>query len=364
MLVACSRCSAPRSSRAPADLRGHQLGHVVVECDPHLARQAADDFEPHGKVGQLDIAHQPARQPRHQLLAQRLQLARAMRSLASTICRPSAKQHVERVEQFVERRPLAREELDVVEQQQIGPATFLPEAGQSRAAQCFDEAGDELLGRQIDGPRARVRVRDTRRGSPAASASCRRPSDRRTSTGDACCKSAGGHFGRTNGIFVAGPDDHALQTSAPCARPASAPTGEVAPFGSHDRKRCRLRNDFRTRFRSRKWFIRRPSARFAGGAIAPDCRTKATHRPRIRHARRRPAGRLTTRTHVRGEISPQPIARESARRHDGQRSRRRGETPCAGRTTIRSDPGRSVSARRVRKSATTSISSMTTSCVL
>ena len=44
---------------------------------------------------------------------------------------PFGQQHVERVEQFVERRPLAGEELHVVEQEQIGTTTFLPEAGQA-----------------------------------------------------------------------------------------------------------------------------------------------------------------------------------------------------------------------------------------
>ena len=103
--------------------------------------------------------------------------------------RPVARQHelpavgeqrVDRVLQFFERPRLADEELQVVDHQQIGPAALLAKAGQAAAAHRFDETRRELLGRQIHGRRPADVAGDIRARSPAADASCRRPSARRT----------------------------------------------------------------------------------------------------------------------------------------------------------------------------------------
>ena len=67
-------------------------------------------------------------------------------------------QRIEGVRQLVERRPFADEKLNVVDHQEVSAATLLPETRQPRSAQRFDEARDELLGRKIHSPLARMRV--------------------------------------------------------------------------------------------------------------------------------------------------------------------------------------------------------------
>ena len=123
---------APAQLAGPAaDLRRHELGHVLFELDAHFAGQPATISSRMAKSGSWRLQTSPL-------------ASRETSSLPSGCSSPSdaiagehdlpafGQQHVERVQQFVERRPLAGEKLHVVEQQQVGAAALLPEAGQAR----------------------------------------------------------------------------------------------------------------------------------------------------------------------------------------------------------------------------------------
>ena len=62
------------------------------------------------------------------------------------------------MEQFVEGRPFADEELDVVDKQNVDRAIFLAEAGQCPSVEGREEFSCELLGGQSNGVRASRRL--------------------------------------------------------------------------------------------------------------------------------------------------------------------------------------------------------------
>ena len=99
----------------------------------------------------------------------------SMRSLASTIWRPSVSSASNVCSNSSSEARLPDKKLNIVDQQQVGSATFLPETGQSRAAERFDKAGDELLGRKIDGSGTRMGAAILGADRPQTNASCRRP---------------------------------------------------------------------------------------------------------------------------------------------------------------------------------------------
>jgi len=93
----------------------------------------------------LDAAHQPAGDPREQFGSQSADFPQrpvgGKHQLAAI-----AKQGVDRVLEFDDRRPLAAEELDVVDQQHVHVAVLAAKAGQTAALQGLQKVRGELLG--------------------------------------------------------------------------------------------------------------------------------------------------------------------------------------------------------------------------
>ena len=95
-------------------------------------------------------------------------------------------------------------------------ATLLAEARQAAAANRFDEAGRELLGREIDSGGARDDAVDTRGPSPAANAFCRRPSGPRQKRATPVAAHAPS-VRRPKRIFIARTHDKRSQAKCPAA---------------------------------------------------------------------------------------------------------------------------------------------------
>ena len=175
MLVACSRCRAPRSSRAPTLICVATKSATSSSSSIRISRAKRPTISRRmAKSGSWRLQTSPLASRETSSLPSGCS-SPSIRSLASTIWRPSVSRASNVCSSSSSEARLPDEELNVIQQQQVGPATLLPEAGQARAAERFDKAGDELLGRQIDGSGTRMRCGDTRRGSPATGASCRRP---------------------------------------------------------------------------------------------------------------------------------------------------------------------------------------------
>ena len=107
-----------------------------------------------------------------------------------------AQQRVDRVQQFDLGGPLAGEELQVVEDQQLDAAILAAEVGQAAAAQGLEKLAGELLGREIDGrwPRRALRAAVQ---IPSSKCVLPTPVGPWISSG-VICRAAGDHSAETN----------------------------------------------------------------------------------------------------------------------------------------------------------------------
>ena len=178
-----------------------------------LVAQLPHDAQPRGKLRRRQLAGQAAGKPRDQLRPQRTQFGQA--AVAGQDDLPAlGRERIERVEQFFERPLLAGEELQVVDRQQVRTAAFLAKARQAAAANRFDKARRELLGRQINRRRAGVMpaVLLLDRPQQVRFADARRPAEHERRR---LLPAAGRQFGRAKRILVAGADDKTGQARVP-----------------------------------------------------------------------------------------------------------------------------------------------------
>ena len=149
-LVACRRHSAPEISRAViGQTRGDIFLHVLGHGDARSASHLGDNRQASCVVGRFQRSGHAAGKPRSQLGSPVGKPGR--RAIHGEHQLPPFSQgFVDRIQQLHLGRSLAGEELQVVDDQQIDAAVLAAEAGQTAATQRFEEAGRELLGRQVD----------------------------------------------------------------------------------------------------------------------------------------------------------------------------------------------------------------------
>src|SRR5690606_13866937 len=143
----------------PRDARRDELQHLRRGVELFLHRLLAQDGDARLQLGRLDVRDQPPLETVPQPVLQRHQL----------LGRPVAGQHdllvgvvqrVEGVEELLLRRLLVRQELDVVDQEDVHLAVALAEAVALAVADGVDELVGELL--RADVPHARARVEAAR----------------------------------------------------------------------------------------------------------------------------------------------------------------------------------------------------------
>ena len=130
----------------------HVLRHLDVgECFELLD----DDVEPELEVGLVDVGDEAPGQAREDA---RLDPVEVLRRAVGTDheAAPGRDDLVHRVEEFFLRRFLARDELDIVDHQQIGGAELLLELDRVIGAKRGDELDHELFGRHVDDLGARA----------------------------------------------------------------------------------------------------------------------------------------------------------------------------------------------------------------
>ena len=106
-------------------------------------------------IGRVDVGDQAPRQARQDARRDAVEVLRS--TVGSDHQPPSGRDDlVHRVEEFFLRRILAGDELDIVDQQQVGVPKPLLEADRVVILQRADELDHELFGRHRDHPRAAI----------------------------------------------------------------------------------------------------------------------------------------------------------------------------------------------------------------
>ena len=157
-LVACKRQMAPESSRAcPVSREATNRCTSAGNSTPSRLAMLRHDPQPRGVIGRLDAADHAAGQPGDQFGHEVAQFGR--RPIGGEDQLPAvAQQRVDRVHQLDLGRPLAGQELQVVEDQHVHAAILAAKDRQAAAPQGFEELAGELLGGEIDGRRAAARL--------------------------------------------------------------------------------------------------------------------------------------------------------------------------------------------------------------
>ena len=155
-----TRFRRPSSSRTldltvPGDEHGHVVRHVGL-----LGRGLlADDRDLHLEVRRLDVGDQPPLEPRAQPLLERRDLLR-QRVGGHDDLLLRVVERVERVEELLLGRVLARDELDVVHQEHVELAVAALELVHALEAQGVDQVVQEPLGRQVEHSRVGIAAQD------------------------------------------------------------------------------------------------------------------------------------------------------------------------------------------------------------
>ncbi len=111
------------------------------------------------ELGRADVRHQPGAEPARE---PRLEALERMRRAVGGDHQPFARRHelVDRVEEFLLRRILAADELEIVDHQQVDAAQPPLEAVRVLGAQGLDEFEHEALRRHVDRRGARIAVEE------------------------------------------------------------------------------------------------------------------------------------------------------------------------------------------------------------
>ena len=136
--------------------RGEQIQHIRRDrLRRQVAHLALQDRAAQHQVGRLDVGDQPCPQPAQDARLDPVQrLRRAIRRNHQPLAR--ADDLVDRVEKFFLGRVLARDELQIVDQQQVGRAQPLLECKGIAGAHRGDELEHESLGRHAQHRRTRL----------------------------------------------------------------------------------------------------------------------------------------------------------------------------------------------------------------
>ena len=125
--------SPAKLASARRNLRRHDRQNGIIDHESHFIAHPPQNADPRGKLRRLDFADQPARESRHQLRAKRSQFLKPAITSQDQLP-PLGGHRIKRVQQFLNRPPLAGKELQVVDRQQLGATALLPETGQPTAA--------------------------------------------------------------------------------------------------------------------------------------------------------------------------------------------------------------------------------------
>ena len=138
-------------------------GNLVGQLDAHLVRLVADDRDAGLEIGRLDVREQaPLKAGLHAVLERVDLLGRTVRGEHDLLFR--LVQRVEGMEKLLLRALLARDELHVVQQQQVDHAVFVAEGLHVALLNGGDQLVGEVLALDVDdaelGVRAPQHVRD------------------------------------------------------------------------------------------------------------------------------------------------------------------------------------------------------------
>ncbi len=148
-----------------ADVASHHLGdeeaHLVCQLDVLELRLLAHDGHARLELGSLDVGDQAPLEARHQALLHLVQLLRILVARDDDLLARLV-QGVERMEELFLRLGLARQEVDVIDQQHVAlVAVAGAEVVHPLVLQRLDELVHEALGAQVHDPRARLLLSHT-----------------------------------------------------------------------------------------------------------------------------------------------------------------------------------------------------------